>query len=330
MSATNSTVNYGLPQFLATDKPAWLVDFNGAMSDIDTAIKEAKTAGDNAQSTANTNTANIQTLDGTVTSQGTAIGSLQTAVAGNSGSINTINSLIGNGEPTTTDKTIIGAINEINSKVGDVEADDVSFDNANTGLSATDVQAAIVEVKGLIPQGGSVDADDVSYDNTTSVLTATNVQDAVDEVQAEIAALPSSSSYDFDLTAHTGKFTVTLETGWSVTDGDGGINYALNADKSIGKIYGGGWFSGTEGTGYTWTKIATFGGSILPTITTAYNIYLGCFASAVGSSMTSRNARLHFNTDGTCELQIYALSGQALGLNVNLPACIYFLKDFGD
>ncbi|MBR5215967.1 MAG: hypothetical protein IKV80_07065 [Bacteroidales bacterium] len=331
MSATNSTLNYQLPQFIATDKPAWLVDFNGAMSDIDTAIKEAKTAGDNAQSTANTNATNIQTLDGTVTSQGTAIGTLTTSVAGNTGSINTINSLIGNGEPTTTDKTIIGAINEINSKVGDVEADDVSFDNANTGLSATDVQAAIVEVKGLIPAGpGSVDADDVSYDNTSSGLTATDVQAAIDEVQAEIAALPSSATYDFDLTAYTGKFTVTLETGWSVTDGDGGINYALNADKSIGKIYGGGWFSGTEGTGYTWTKIATFGGSILPTITTAYNIYLGCFASAVGATMTSRNARLHFNTDGTCELQIYALSGQALGLNVNLPACIYFLKDFGD
>lgn len=47
MSHTNSTPNYNLPQFLTTDKPAWLVDFNGAMSSIDTAIK-------NAQDTANT------------------------------------------------------------------------------------------------------------------------------------------------------------------------------------------------------------------------------------------------------------------------------------
>lgn len=182
MSATNSTLNYELPQFIATDKPAWLVDFNGAMSTIDTAIKEAKTAGDNAQATANTNAANIHTLDGTVTSQGTALGVLSGDVAGNTGSINTINSLLGNGQPTTTDKTIIGAINEINAKVGDVEAENVSFNNANTGLSATDVQAAIVEVKGLV---ATPDANDVAYDNTTSLLAATDVQEAIDEVNGK-------------------------------------------------------------------------------------------------------------------------------------------------
>ena len=179
MSATNATTNYELPVFIATDKPAWLVDWNGAMNTIDSAIKEAKTAGDNAQSTANTNANNIQTLDGTVTSQGTAIGNLQTAVSGNTGSINTINSLIGNGEPTTTDKTIIGAINEINAHVGAVSADDVSFDPTGTTLVATNVEDAIKEVA-----GGAVtpEADDVAYDNTTSGLSATNVQDAIDEL----------------------------------------------------------------------------------------------------------------------------------------------------
>ena len=39
MSATNSTANYHFPQFIADDVPSWLVDFNGAMSDIDSAIK---------------------------------------------------------------------------------------------------------------------------------------------------------------------------------------------------------------------------------------------------------------------------------------------------
>ena len=180
MSATNATTNYELPVFIATDKPAWLVDWNGAMNTIDSAIKEAKTAGDNAQSTANTNANNIQTLDGTVTSQGTAIGNLQTAVSGNTGSINTINSLIGNGEPTTTDKTIIGAINEINAKVGDVAADDVSFDPTGTSLQSTNVEDAIKEVASGV--GVTVEADDVTYDNTTSGLSATNVQDAIDEI----------------------------------------------------------------------------------------------------------------------------------------------------
>lgn len=39
MSATNTTTNYGLPIFIETDKPAWLVDFNGAMRTIDTQLK---------------------------------------------------------------------------------------------------------------------------------------------------------------------------------------------------------------------------------------------------------------------------------------------------
>ena len=49
MAHTNSTTNYNLPQFLPTDKPAWLVDVNPAYASIDTAIKNASDAAGNAQ-----------------------------------------------------------------------------------------------------------------------------------------------------------------------------------------------------------------------------------------------------------------------------------------
>lgn len=49
MAHTNSTPNYALPQFITTDKPAWLTDINGAFSDIDTGLDAAKDAADNAQ-----------------------------------------------------------------------------------------------------------------------------------------------------------------------------------------------------------------------------------------------------------------------------------------
>ena len=39
MSATNTTTNYNLPIFIETDKPSWLVDFNGAMRSIDAQMK---------------------------------------------------------------------------------------------------------------------------------------------------------------------------------------------------------------------------------------------------------------------------------------------------
>ena len=61
-NATNSTPNYGLPIFIDSDKPSWLVDWNGAMTELDTVIKEISTseeANKNLISTANANIAKI-------------------------------------------------------------------------------------------------------------------------------------------------------------------------------------------------------------------------------------------------------------------------------
>lgn len=150
MSATNSTANYELPIFLATDKPAWLTDWNGAMSAIDTAIHSAQSTADGAQTTAGTAIADIATINASLTTITGNITSLTTTVNGNTGSINTINSLIGNGQPTTEDKTLIGAINEIYGMItggGDpIEAENVSYDNTASGLTAVDVQSAIDEL----------------------------------------------------------------------------------------------------------------------------------------------------------------------------------------
>lgn len=116
MGATNTTSHYNLSQFVSTDKPAWLQDYNGDMLKIDNAIDAAKVAADTAQTTANAANeaasqaaSDITSLATTVSGQGSNITALQL-------NVNSINSLIGNGTPTTTDQTIIGAINEINAK----------------------------------------------------------------------------------------------------------------------------------------------------------------------------------------------------------------------
>lgn len=44
MAHTNATPNYALPQFISTDKPAWLTDVNSGFAAIDTAIKGASDA----------------------------------------------------------------------------------------------------------------------------------------------------------------------------------------------------------------------------------------------------------------------------------------------
>lgn len=57
MSSTNKTTNYELSQFLGSDKPAWLSDYNTDMSKIDLAMKannDAATAAGGSATAANT------------------------------------------------------------------------------------------------------------------------------------------------------------------------------------------------------------------------------------------------------------------------------------
>ena len=181
MSATNATTNYALPIFIGTDKPAWLVDWNSAMTDIDAAIKGVDTDVQGAivdisglNSTVASHTSTLSTISGQITVINT---NLNTAT----GNINTINSLIGNGTPTTTDQTLIGAINELHANQGDLSQ-----------LQTTDKSSLVAAINEILGGGGGIiSASVVSYNNTVSGLSASNVQNALDEV---VSLLPVSNS----------------------------------------------------------------------------------------------------------------------------------------
>ena len=181
MSATNSTTNYALPIFIGTDKPAWLVDWNTAMTDIDSAIKGVDTDVQAAvvdisglTSTVASHTSSISTITGQIT---VINNNLNTAT----GNINTINSLIGNGTPTTTDQTLIGAINELHANQGDLSQ-----------LQTTDKSSLVAAINEILGGGqGIIAASIVSYSNSSSGLSASNVQAAIDEV---VGLLPASTS----------------------------------------------------------------------------------------------------------------------------------------
>lgn len=167
MSATNATTYYEFPIFVGSDKPAWLVDWNGAMTALDSAIHEAKAEADANATNIATLQSSVSSLSGSVESQGSSITTLTQSLTALQGTVNTITSLIGNGEPTTQDKTLIGAINELKA-----------------------------EIDALDPSGQGVQAENVSYDNTDSGLTADDVQSAIDELKNEIDAIPSGATVE--------------------------------------------------------------------------------------------------------------------------------------
>lgn len=68
MTATNKTTNYKLSQFVGTDRPTWLGDYNSDMSKIDTQLKQ--NADDIASATAGGLTSVHHTAD--LTGNGTS------------------------------------------------------------------------------------------------------------------------------------------------------------------------------------------------------------------------------------------------------------------
>lgn len=62
MASTNKTTNYELSQFIGTDKPAWLNDYNQDMVKIDTQMKANEDANEVTEGKADTNASNIGTL----------------------------------------------------------------------------------------------------------------------------------------------------------------------------------------------------------------------------------------------------------------------------
>lgn len=84
MSSTNLTKNLKLPQFVASDKPSWLGDVNGAMLNIDNGygkmsgdISKANDTASSAKSQSDANTQTLVNVNSELESQGNRITALE-------------------------------------------------------------------------------------------------------------------------------------------------------------------------------------------------------------------------------------------------------------
>lgn len=159
MAHSNATTNYNLPQFVSTDKPAWLTDVNTAYSDIDTGMHNAQVAADNAQSDA------TQAL-----SDASSAGTTATAAdAKASGAIASISNSFDTTATYTTGDLVM--YNNLLYKC----IVDVLTPGSWTGTANWERTTIESEIDGLA-------ASNIAYSNTESGLNADNVQDAIDEV----------------------------------------------------------------------------------------------------------------------------------------------------
>lgn len=91
-NATNRTSNYSLPLFIGTDKPAWLVDWNNTMTELDRLLKEIADAGDNSSILAILGDENSGLIHDVNTLQ-TSLASLQDTISGTNGILNRLLSI---------------------------------------------------------------------------------------------------------------------------------------------------------------------------------------------------------------------------------------------
>lgn len=123
MASTNRTEYYNLPQYVGTDKPTYLVDFNQAMASIDAGIHAAKLKADNNEN-------NISSLDSTVGSLSTTVGQHTTSISNLSTGVTNLNGAVGDiTDLNTTDKSsVVNAVNEVNIKASNF----LNFTNITT------------------------------------------------------------------------------------------------------------------------------------------------------------------------------------------------------
>ena len=183
-SSTNKTTHYDLSQYIASDKPTYLIDYNQDMTKIDTGIY-------NAMSKASVNEANIGTMSSLNTSEKTnlvgAINEVNTQVGSNTSNIeqntqdiSANNTKIGTlADLSTTYKTnLVGAINEVKT---DTKTNKDSIDKFNlvnyktfttSEISSSNVSSISGDIKVATNSDGSIFK--IYTSNLSAVLTANN------------------------------------------------------------------------------------------------------------------------------------------------------------
>ena len=91
-----------------------------------------------------------------------------------------------------------------------IPADIIGYDNTDSGLTATNAQAAIDELAGTLDDLSGVD---VSYDGTDSGLSATTMQGAVDELAGDVEAIVQMPALPSDSADGTYVLKATVSSG---------------------------------------------------------------------------------------------------------------------
>lgn len=218
MSATNSTTNYELSQFIGTDKPAWLSDYNGDMAKIDAGIHTAQTTATASDGKADANT--------------TKIGDLTYL-------------------STTAKTNLVAAINEVDSNAETAQntANSASStaNTANLNITALQNYLTMSSITNYNTSNLNITSGGGTLGSSSNITVVKNASGTLCKIYGDlIVNQPTSNSAKIKLNVDTGihpqeKITITntgfienIPQSWGLT----GLNIDINTDGTI-EFYGG-------------------------------------------------------------------------------------------
>ena len=210
MASTNKTPNIELSQYIGTDKPTYLTDYNTDMLKIDTAVHTASAK-------ATTNETNIGTMTNLTTTE-------KSSLVGAINEVNTSASKVGNlSSLTTSDKTsVVGAINEVDGDVGTL--------SSLTTTAKSDVVGAINELDGEI--GNLSELRNPNQQNLVQAINRNTL--GVEDTNRAITKVEQQITSYLTLNDNRDLSNPTIASGGGSISGNS-IRVALNKTGTLGK-----------------------------------------------------------------------------------------------
>lgn len=159
VNASNGTDNYGLPIFIATDKPAWLLDWNGAMVAIDSLLKQIDSKASISETELDALKVQIESANNAISGLQESTSSLTTNVAGLTTDVTQVKKDVDAMQETVIQlsesvKTIATKVNSNNSNLTKMRDNILNNDSGRMHVAnVDDVNSRIIVISNLNPEG---------------------------------------------------------------------------------------------------------------------------------------------------------------------------------
>lgn len=197
MSSTNKTPNYGLPQYIDTDKPTFLGDFNDAMGIIDKGMNDNKNSAGEGSNKMDEANARIGDAEKTLTETQNQVDSI-------SGLADTIETKV---------QTALTQANDAATKSGQANTNSTAAVNA-ANQASTDANAALQQAQGNVSQINGLDARVTALESAPKV-TVIKTNYSIGSWAPNIASGNKTNSFSIDAPDGTKISKVNLINGKS-------------------------------------------------------------------------------------------------------------------